>query len=617
MLPMPRYLIPACLLCLILLLGLVLPARVAATGADTPIPVPWVDVGPVIDGDLSDWPSVPLLGLDAASAAHVEGLPPWPTASDASMELRLLWDADYIYVAMQVQDDVLVNDSGAAVWQDDEIELGFDGDHNAAGRDQYDHQFTFNPDGRITDFAQPTTALTAVITATVDGWLVEAAIPQALFRPVPFDDGALIGFTFALRDDDDGGAWDHKFLWRGLSTNSFWEQFGTLQFRRGSILTSTVLRVGSNGYRQMVDSWINAFAPTTNYSPDPILQARSVGQAAALFQFDFSPVPTGAEISQAVFQLHTLDRSNANDATFSVYGLRRYWAVQDVTWQQAAAHSPWGAPGASSPTLDRFSTPTASTRVEALDLDYQWDITSLVRQWHRHPTTNFGFLLTGEDGFHVAYAFASSENATPVLRPQLAITYTYQLTTPTPIPTSTPTPFRGTPTPTSTPTLTPSPTPTPTLTLSPTPTIPPTPTATPTPQSLAIENSLPAVCNSSFDGSTIAWPARVSRYTPCRPEWDETGPEAIYRLVLSDPTTVAAKLYYDLNQGDLDLFLLRGPDPAACLQGSDATLSPQLLDAGDYYLIIDGYQGAAAPFSVQLQCTVQLSPQNYLPLISH
>ncbi|NOZ51385.1 MAG: DNRLRE domain-containing protein, partial [Chloroflexi bacterium] len=463
---MSRLILPIFLICAGLVLGYILPVRAAPAASRLPVAVPWVDHGPTIDGDLDDWPSVPILGLDAASAAHVEGLPPLPDPADASMQLRLIWDADYLYVAMQVWDDILVNDSGDLVWQDDEIELGFDGDHNAAGGGDFDHQFTFNPDGRITDFAVPTTVLTAVVLPTASGWIVEAAIPQTLFAPAPFTNGSLIGFNFALRDDDDGGEWDHKFLWRGISTNSAWEQFGTLQFVQGPIHTSTTLRLGSNGYHTMTDTWLNSFLPSTNYNPSDILQARSVGRAAALFSFDLSPLPNGADIARAFLQLHTLDRSNANDADFAIYGLRRYWDVDSVTWEQAATDTPWGAAGASSPVIDRFASPTDSIHIDSLDQNYQWDITSLVKQWHRHPATNFGFLLTGLDGFHVSYAFVASESAAAELRPQIAVTYTYQLTTPTPLPTVTPTPFRGTPTPTPTlsPTIAATVTPTPTST---------------------------------------------------------------------------------------------------------------------------------------------------------
>ncbi|NOZ70930.1 MAG: DNRLRE domain-containing protein, partial [Chloroflexi bacterium] len=340
---MSRYLLPTCIL-IVSLLFLILPSVWAVTpeGNGRTVAVPWVDRAPTIDGDLTDWPSTPVLGLDAFSAAHKEGQPPFPDPADASMQLSMVWDATYLYVAMRVQDDVLVNDSGAAVWQDDEIELGFDGNHNFAGPDAVDHQFTFNPDGRITDFAVPTEVLQAVITPTATGWTVEAAIPLSLFRGSGLRNGDKIGFTFALRDDDDGGSWDHKFLWQGVSTSEHWEQFGALQFVQGPIRNTALLRLGENGYHSMVDTWINSFETETNYADHDVLEARSTGQAAALFYFDLSPLPTEASIEQATFQLHTRDRSNSNAADFAIYGLRRYWDVGTVTWEQANTNTHWG-----------------------------------------------------------------------------------------------------------------------------------------------------------------------------------------------------------------------------------------------------------------------------------
>lgn len=608
---MARHLLPAFLLSLWLISGL----RVAAAPPDDTLFVPWSSQAPTIDGDLSDWPSLPPIGLDAESAAHREGLPPLPTPDDASLQLWLMWDDDFIYVAATVQDDTLINDSGAAVWQDDEIELGFDGDFNLAGPDDYDHQFTFNPDGRLTDFGISHPALNAAIQPTSTGWQIEAALPHTLFRPAPFANGDRIGFNVALRDDDDGGAWDHKFLWRGISTNRAWDQFGVLQFERGPIHSKALLQDGVNGYHAVVDTWINEFEPTTNYEGQAILRARSMDQAVALFSFDLNPVPATADIEQAIFSLHTLNRSNENEATYAVHGLRRYWDAATTTWQQAAVHSPWGAPGAASTTLDRFPDIAASTTIDSLDTTYTWDITALVQQWHRHPATNFGFLLSGLPGYRVSYTFAASEHATPDLRPRLAISYTYQLSTPTPQPTATPTRESRTATPTPTATLTPTPTPSATPTRTPIPSPTPSPTITPTPQSLATERTLPALCNTSFRGNTGDWPARVSRYTPCRPAWLENGPEAIYHLPLPDAAILDATLYYDSRQADLDLFLLADPRPDACLYGADATLLEHPLPAGDYYLIIDGYQGSAGAYTLDIQCRWQLFPQSYLPLM--
>ena len=203
----------------------------------------------------------------------------------------------------------------------------------------------------------------------------------------------------------------------------------------------------------------------------------------------------------------------------------------------------------------------------------------------------------------------------------LTITYEYIGATPTPRPTNTPTPpgtatptQTATPTSSPTPTSTPTSTPTPTATASPTPT--PTVTPTPTPGGLAIEFALPADCGQVYSGNTEGWLAIVNVYTSCRSDWLESGPEAIYHMQFADAIEVSAQLYHGASI-DLDLFLLDGPAPTDCLYAGDSTIDNARVSEGDYYLVVDGYQGSAGAYTLDVTCSIQQLPVGYLPLMLH
>jgi len=131
---------------------------------------------------------------------------------------------------------------------------------------------------------------------------------------------------------------------------------------------------------------------------------------------------------------------------------------------------------------------------------------------------------------------------------------------------------------------------------------------------LATELAIAAACGQSYTGDTRGWPGRISRYA-CRSGWPETGPEAIYSLTLAQASDLNAQITYDAAVADLDLFLLTGAAPETCLAGEDAAIVRTDLAAGSYFLVIDGYQGGAAPYRLQLDCSASAIFRHYLPLL--
>jgi len=186
----------------------------------------WASQPPVLDGNLSEWGDRWPLVLSCDTADYVAIQPPGsppPTPVDNSAELRAQWTSTDLYFAIFVRDDAIVNDS-QDVWQDDEIELAFVGawDGNPAGGDT--HQYTVNPDGRITDFGNPANpvSIQAAAAPVAGGWNVEVRIPAShLFGAnLPLSAGKTMAFDLGLHDDDPpGGNWDSHMIWAGDSTS--------------------------------------------------------------------------------------------------------------------------------------------------------------------------------------------------------------------------------------------------------------------------------------------------------------------------------------------------------------------------------------------------------------
>jgi len=149
-----------------------------------------------------------------------------PDPADSSARLLSAWDDEGLLFGVAIYDDVQVSDS-REVWRDDSVELGIDGLNDKVGWRADDHQFTFTVDGRITDYGRPAPGVMAAVAPLNGGWGLEVMIPVDVLGAGPLVEGKVIGFTFGLHDDDDGGDWDSYMIWEGDSTNDS-ADYGTL-----------------------------------------------------------------------------------------------------------------------------------------------------------------------------------------------------------------------------------------------------------------------------------------------------------------------------------------------------------------------------------------------------
>jgi hypothetical protein len=180
---------------------------------------------PMIDGLTGDWPLGNAVELSRATAYSFSGSIDSP--ADLSAAIRSGWDDQWLYFLIEVKDETIVTDS-TDVWRDDGVEIGLDGLHDQEAWGWDDHQYTLVADGRKTDRGVPTIQLNAAVMQIQGGYNIEVGIPIAQLIPGSPVSGTVVGLTFGLHDDDDGGNWDGYLIWQGTNTSSAPEEFGGL-----------------------------------------------------------------------------------------------------------------------------------------------------------------------------------------------------------------------------------------------------------------------------------------------------------------------------------------------------------------------------------------------------
>ena len=154
---------------------------------------------PVLDGE-----------VDAIWAvASTQSFVPLEDPADGSGTWQVLYDAENLYVIVDVTDDSLQNDS-ASSWQDDSVEVYFDGGNTKLSTPLSgdDHQYTFGwttDDIQGTNIAGYTEGIEHAQVTTDTGWRIEIKMPWLSIQGALAQAGDLIGIDCYYNDDDDGG----------------------------------------------------------------------------------------------------------------------------------------------------------------------------------------------------------------------------------------------------------------------------------------------------------------------------------------------------------------------------------------------------------------------------
>ncbi|MBP8303345.1 MAG: discoidin domain-containing protein [Phycisphaerae bacterium] len=159
-----------------------------------------------------------------------------------SASWRALWDPQYLYVFVEVNDVELYHD-GPATYQDDSVEVFIDIHNDKAtsyGTDDY--QYRFNWDAKTPaiamDHGSTTDGIDFAILTTDTGYAFESRFPWTLLYQNQGGPslGDPMGFEVQINDDDDGGDRDNQIDWYTTSNNT-WQNpslMGTVELVQGA-----------------------------------------------------------------------------------------------------------------------------------------------------------------------------------------------------------------------------------------------------------------------------------------------------------------------------------------------------------------------------------------------
>lgn len=229
--------------------------------------IPYTAAAPTIDGAIEDaWTDNSYAiesGTYVFSTADVVGteyieITEW---EDSQMNFRTMWDAANLYVWVEVIDDE-VSISSANAWENDSIELYFDGDDSKAeafdGVDDNQYRWVWSS-------ATPGIAADVVAwgeLADYEGYTMELAIPAADLK-FPLEGDQQIGFEVQINDRDNEVREVMNRWWAG--DNMAWQnpnRWGTAVLMPGNDVAREIAP-NSFGLNQ---NFPNPFNPTTNIS---------------------------------------------------------------------------------------------------------------------------------------------------------------------------------------------------------------------------------------------------------------------------------------------------------------------------------------------------------------
>jgi len=180
--------------------------------------------------------------------------------------------------------------------------------------------------------------------------------------------------------------------------------------------TTVTLQLGADPGKDaaMHALWVIQGLNYGNYKQE--VSSSSWGEIRQLIQFDLSSIPAEANIVSAQLELKQTSASKADaDAMIGVHRIKQSWAegtksgwgtADGATWKSADGSQNWN--GGSGGNYD--ATALASTEITADNVPRTWDITLLVKDWHKSLYVNDGVLLKGSGGVNVS--FASKEDST-------------------------------------------------------------------------------------------------------------------------------------------------------------------------------------------------------------
>jgi hypothetical protein len=231
-------------------------ATSAAVTLNVALPVFSTSAAPVIDGTADV-----LWSNYSSTSSNKVLLGTITNSADLSSTWKATWDANALYVLVNVSDEKLVND-GPNVYDDDGIEIYVDMGNTKTttyGSNQFQYAFRWNDTkvyenihsatGGVT-FATSSLGITSGCTnlCASTGYIMEVRIPWSTLGSSVPSIGAFEGFDIMVNDDDDGGTRDAKISWNAATDNA-WQNpslFGTIVME-GAPCTLPVATISPSG----------------------------------------------------------------------------------------------------------------------------------------------------------------------------------------------------------------------------------------------------------------------------------------------------------------------------------------------------------------------------------
>lgn len=190
---------------------------------------------PQVDGDLSEWEKVPAMTLDSKSQI-IDNPEGYGGEEDMRARVCLGWSAGMLHLSVEVRDDALVDDPESPIWENDSVEIFFDGRPEEERSDRYDEWVAQNifPVLRNVDEKFVGTrswernAFAWKVEKNSGGYTLEASIPFSLLTgKEQRQAGDTLRFEVMVNDRDKDATSRHR-LWSRVSASSDPSEFGVL-----------------------------------------------------------------------------------------------------------------------------------------------------------------------------------------------------------------------------------------------------------------------------------------------------------------------------------------------------------------------------------------------------
>ncbi|MCK4271508.1 DNRLRE domain-containing protein, partial [bacterium] len=126
--------------------------------------------------------------------------------------------------------------------------------------------------------------------------------------------------------------------------------------------------------------------------------SNELGQSVRIvIRFSDLPIPSGAEVEEAILQMYMYELGAGSGSNIYVYGVKRDWVVNEVTAVEYRSGNNWEMAGGDGPS-DRTQVAADTVQLSSGAGWRSWDAKSIAQSWISGEFDNNGFMLVGQGG---------------------------------------------------------------------------------------------------------------------------------------------------------------------------------------------------------------------------